>query len=251
MDAQKLQEVGLTEGESKVYLALSELKESTTGDIIQKSGVSSSKVYDILERLSKKGLVSIQIKNNTKHFQAKAPQRILDFLHVQETELKQKKQQAKQLIQELQAIQSRPQQTQYAEILQGIQGIKTFLEYFLQELQANDTMYIIGANKESIDLMGEYFSEWHTRRVHKEVTCLATYLPEATSRARFRKQTPLTQTRILPKTMKAPAFFVIGRDISSTFIFGGSPLCIVVKNQQVAQSYEEYFKLLWEQSTPP
>ena len=250
MDAKQLQQVGLTEGESKVYLALSELHESTTGNIIQQAGVSSSKVYDILQRLAQKGLVSMQIKNNTNHYQAKAPQRILDYLHVQETEIQAKQQQAKTLIQELQEIQTRPQQTQYAEILQGMQGIKTFLENFLQELQENDTMYIIGANKESIDLMGDYFSNWHKRRVDKNVKCKATYLPEATKRAQFRKKTPLTETRILPETMKAPAFFVIGRDISSTFIFGGKPLCIVIKNKQVAQSYEEYFKLLWKQATP-
>lgn len=250
MNIKQLQDLGLTEGESKVYLALSQLNESTTGKIIQQSGVSGSKVYNILERLAQKGLVSMQIKSNTKNYQAKSPERILDYLKMQETEIQSKKQRAKKIIKEIQKIQSNPKQTQYAEILQGIQGIKTSLENFLQELQPKDTMYIIGANKESIDLMGEYFSNWHKKRVNKKIKCKAIYLPEASKRALFRKETPLTETKVLPSTMKAPAFFVIGLDISITFIFGGKPLCIVIKNKQVAQSYEEYFELLWQQSTP-
>ncbi len=249
MQAEQLQELGLTEGESKVYLALLELKETTTGALITTANVSSSKIYNILDRLGQKGLVSSITKNNTKHYKAKNPKRLLDYIHVQENELQEQKNKAEIIIKELSQIHTTPKQEQHAEILQGTKGIKTFLEQFLEELTEKDIMYIIGANKESIQLMGSYFSEWHKRRVKKNITCLATYLPEAIERAKFRKKTPLTQTRVLPKTMKAPAFFVVGADYSATFIFGGNPLCIVIKNQQVATSFEEYFKILWEQST--
>ena len=78
MDIKLLLEAGLTEGEVKVYLALLEIGETTTGPLIKKAKVSASKCYDILERLIQKGLVSSSVKANMKYFSAADPKRILD-----------------------------------------------------------------------------------------------------------------------------------------------------------------------------
>ena len=58
MDKKLLESIGMTSGEVSVYLALLDLGISSTGNIIKKSNVSSSKVYLILERLLQKGLIS-------------------------------------------------------------------------------------------------------------------------------------------------------------------------------------------------
>ena len=56
MDIKLLHDIGLTEGETKVYLALISLGTTRTGQLASKAGVSSSKVYKILDRLIKKVL---------------------------------------------------------------------------------------------------------------------------------------------------------------------------------------------------
>ena len=61
-----LKNIGLTEGEAKTYLALSSLGTSTVGNIISEADVSASKVYQILERLMQKGLVSMVVKEGKK-----------------------------------------------------------------------------------------------------------------------------------------------------------------------------------------
>ena len=66
MNAKILENIGLTDGEIKVYLALIKLGSSTSGPITDKSGVSRSKIYNILERLIQKGLVSYTIKEKTR-----------------------------------------------------------------------------------------------------------------------------------------------------------------------------------------
>ena len=63
--ANLIREAGLTEGESKVYLALLKLDSSTSGPIIEESGVANSIIYRILDSLSEKGLVSYIIKEKT------------------------------------------------------------------------------------------------------------------------------------------------------------------------------------------
>jgi len=51
-----LREIGLTEGEAKAYFALVTLGQSSVGPIVEKSGVTASKVYIILDRLIEKGI---------------------------------------------------------------------------------------------------------------------------------------------------------------------------------------------------
>ena len=63
-----LEQLGLSKGEGKVYLALFDLKEGTKYSIAKEAGVSASKVYEILDKLIKKGLVSTILQNQVKHF---------------------------------------------------------------------------------------------------------------------------------------------------------------------------------------
>jgi sugar-specific transcriptional regulator TrmB len=70
MESIELTKLGLTEGEAKVYLALLKLGSSTVGPIVKKSKVAYSNIYEVLERLISKGLVSFIKKEKTKYFQA-------------------------------------------------------------------------------------------------------------------------------------------------------------------------------------
>jgi len=80
MDTKIFQEIGLTEGETKVYLALLKLGETTKGSLAKEANVSSSKVYELVDKLEKKGLAGHIIKGKIKHFVAMEPKRILDYM---------------------------------------------------------------------------------------------------------------------------------------------------------------------------
>ena len=54
MDTKILEDIGLTKGEIKAYLALLKLGQSSTGPIAKEANVSRSKLYVILDKLSKK-----------------------------------------------------------------------------------------------------------------------------------------------------------------------------------------------------
>ena len=78
MNEKILEEIGLTKGEIRVYLTLLKIGETTTGKIIEEAQISSGKIYEILDKLIKKGLASYVIKDKTKYFNAVSPNRILD-----------------------------------------------------------------------------------------------------------------------------------------------------------------------------
>ena len=80
MDAKRLQEVGLTKTESVVYWALLQLGSSLAGKISRKSGVHRRSVYDAMDRLIEKGLVSETFVKGEKNYHAINPRRLLELL---------------------------------------------------------------------------------------------------------------------------------------------------------------------------
>lgn len=138
-----LEKIGLTEGESKVYLALLRIGSSTIGKVIKESQVSNSKIYDILDRLNKKGLIGVSSINNVKNFEAKSPVLIKELIEKREAEIKN----IKEELPRLEKIYNSSEQLQEAEILQGINGIKNFTEMILEKLEKGDTFYILGTPK--------------------------------------------------------------------------------------------------------
>ena len=77
---EELKSAGLTDNESKIYLALIDLGPSLAGQISRKTGMYRRSVYDTIEMLIEKGLVSYILQNNRKIFQAANPERLLQII---------------------------------------------------------------------------------------------------------------------------------------------------------------------------
>ena len=63
-----LKDLGLLENELAIYLALLKIGSSTAATIADKTGLYRPYVYDNLNRLMEKGIVSVVLKDNKKHF---------------------------------------------------------------------------------------------------------------------------------------------------------------------------------------
>src|SRR3989344_7793587 len=132
MEKSALTNLGLTEGESKVYLALLKQGSSTVGPIVKEAKVAYSNIYEILDRLLEKGLVSFIIKEKTRHYQAAQPSQLQDYLEKKESQLAEEKSILKKLIPELEKLQEQTHRQQ-AEIFLGLKGMKTAFERITQE----------------------------------------------------------------------------------------------------------------------
>lgn len=132
-----LLKIGLTEGEAKVYLALSELGSSTVGPIVKKSKVAYSNIYDILNRLIEKGIVSFIIKNKTKYFQAASPSNLIQYLDKKEEEIIQEREALKKILPDLEKLQE-TKSKQEAEVFIGKKGLRTAYERLFANISKND-----------------------------------------------------------------------------------------------------------------
>ena len=80
MDTSILEDLGLTNAEIKVYLALLELGTTKAGLIIRKTSLQNSVVHLTLLKLVEKGFVSFIKKGGVKEYSASNPENILKFI---------------------------------------------------------------------------------------------------------------------------------------------------------------------------
>ena len=76
-----LSEIGFSRNESKVYLTLLQIGPSTAGTIAARSNIHRTNVYDAVERLAEKGIVTHIFKGNKKYFEAVDPNHIKEVLN--------------------------------------------------------------------------------------------------------------------------------------------------------------------------
>ena len=148
--------LGLTEGEAKVYLALSELGSSTVGPIVKRAGIASSNVYDILHRLLEKGIVSYIMKQKVKYFQAAPPQTLLDFLHTKEKEIDEQKKALKNIVPQLEKLQEFVPQ-QKAEVFFGQKGLRAAYEKHLVKKGKNTENLFLYVHKKRYEEKSDLF----------------------------------------------------------------------------------------------
>src|SRR3989338_664004 len=247
MNSEPLKKLGLTDGEVKVYLALIRLGETTSGPLVDESNVSISKVYSILERLSKKGLASHIVKKQTKFFKAADPQRLLYYVKEKEKELQQDEQKIKQLIPELQLQFGAATTSETAQVFDGLRGIQTARERTLKVMKKGDEMWIIGIARPPYEnVMSTYFKEYHKRRHTKGIKCR--YLYNEYARKPFGETSasyPLSEVRYMPDGLITHSWIEIYADTVTIGINKGKSFSVIIQNQEVANSFKIYAQLLW------
>lgn len=252
MDTRALEKLGLTPGEIKVYLALVKLGETTSGPIVEESKVSVSKVYNILDRLAKKGLTSHIVKKQTKHFKAADPNRLLDYLKEKEDELKKQESSLNKLIPELEILKGTAITEETAQVYDELKGIQTARERTLKIMQKGDEMWIIGIAKTPYEgMMTRYFRDYHKRRYTKGIKCK--YLYNDYARDPFGNRScsyPLSEVRYMKEGLITHGWMEIYADTVTIGINKGKSFSVVIQNQEVANSFKIYAQLLWSIAKP-
>ena len=246
METKVLENLGLTKGEIKVYFALLELGNSTAGPITNKSKVSPSKVYDILNRLIEKGIVSYIVKGKVKYFNAASPERLLTFIEKRKEELNENEEKIREMLPQLKLKAGKREQK--AEIFEGIRGIKTFFDMVYSETPKGGSAYAIGYPLLASKLFHAYFTEFRRKNMKYKIRLKIIYNYDAWFEKK-RDKRPFYEQRYFPKGISTPAWIYFFGDVVGTIcITEEQKICFMIKNKEVAQSYLNYFNMLWKQA---
>jgi HTH-type transcriptional regulator, sugar sensing transcriptional regulator len=248
MDINHLKEAGLTEGEIKVYLALLELGSSTTGPIIEKSGIARSIIYQILEKLMQKGLVSYITKDKTKYFQSAQPQKILEFIENREIQLKENKKKVEDLLPQL-LLHQKMQPKSEANIYTGFKGLRTAHEHTYQKLKKGEFYYYLGIPASQPEEQHLYWQRDHVKRIKTGIKCKLLFNKDVNLKTvNNRNSYKGANAKRMSIDLTTPAMFLIYKDTTVIFIQSPVAMAVEIVNQQVADSIKQYFDYFWKQS---
>ncbi|MBI2499097.1 hypothetical protein HYV88_02545 [Candidatus Woesearchaeota archaeon] len=79
---------GLSEKEADIYLACLKAGETTANRLSELTNIRRSTIYEVLENLKKKGIISSLVKNKKYHFRAVKPSSLIDLLKDKERIIK-------------------------------------------------------------------------------------------------------------------------------------------------------------------
>jgi len=170
-DATTFQRLGLTNAESKVYLALLELGMTTAGPVIQKSRLQNSVVHLALRSLVEKGLVSFILKGGRRSYQATHPNRLLGILDAQEESIETMRTQIKESLPALLALQH-PQGRQEAEVYIGFNGLKNVLYTLIQDAKPGDEYLFLNYHTQEPEhyaMVYEFYKEFAKERARRGI----------------------------------------------------------------------------------
>lgn len=251
MDTQALQNIGLTDGEIRVYLALIKLGPSTSGPITDVSGVSSSKIYNILERLMKKGIVSYIIKEKTRRYQAEDPIKIKEYVEKREVELKEQKEAIEKLVPLLQSQQQSVKSKSEVQIYKGFGGIQTITDHIYLRLRKGDAWFNIGVPSHQKEKYHAYWHKDHLKRIRHGIKCKMLFnirTPKKTLEDRNSYKD--CDARYMPIPVATPSWILIYKDVSVIILPSDDPMAIEITNQQISDSFRQYFEAFWEMTKP-
>jgi sugar-specific transcriptional regulator TrmB len=244
MNEQLLEEIGLTKGEIKVYLTLLKLGETTTGSIIENAEISSGKIYEILDKLIKKGLTSYIIKEKTKYFTASSPNRILDFMHEKEKELKLKEDKLKKELPFLIDLQKATKKEHETNLFKGFKGIQTAIFEALDDLTSKEEVLAMGIISSKNKTYNILWQNWHNQRTKKKINCKIIFSDKNTDYYKSFKKMKQTEVRVL-QGITPSAIDVIGNRVL-IFTYGEEPSCLSINNPEIAKSFKAFFNTMWK-----
>ena len=248
MDNRLFEDIGFSKGEVKVYFALLDLGESTIGPLSKKSEITAAKVYPILEKLIKKGLVSFIIKSDTKYFSPANPKRILEYLDEKEAKIKNEKNEIKKIIPEMELKLKFQKEPQNAQIYQTFDGLKTLYNEIIEILAHEKEDFIgftLGEEEYKYSGAEHFFREYDVKRRALKIKLK---LIGSEDQKDFMKKLVSSDRNItlryLPYQM--PTGLIIFADKVAILTWQEIPTAFVIQSKKIAENYKLFFLAMWK-----
>ncbi len=244
MNTEALRNIGLTENEIRIYLELLKSGTSTAYDIGKKTGIYRVHVYDKLEQLMGKGLVTHVFKGAKKYFQATSPEKIKHYLEDKKRDLETQEEAVNLLLPELEAIANLPKENTFVEVFRGNEGLK----YFLKDIiKAGKEVLITGIDDQKYQealpvFMKQYFRDLKKNRITERVITV-----KRNGVFLFGKElAPTTTYRFLEATQFNPTNTFVYGDKAVIVAWGSPVTAVMIKNGEIAETYRNHFEHLWK-----
>lgn len=239
-----LEKIGITNQESRVYIALLELQEAKTGKLCDYTKIASSNIYKILESLIKKGLVNFRMQNNIKIFMASSPDSLNELFLEKQNKLEEERKEVTKAITELKRREIKePSQINY-KYYEGISGIKAMWHEINDAMNKDSIMKVYTGKKGSYQRLIGFFNIHHKMRKKKKVKERMIFPKEDIKLAKKRTD-KLTEIKFMK--LNNDAEWGVWNDLYYIHYYpvNKKPYGILVKDPIFSKTMEQVFDQLW------
>ena len=240
METAILEDIGLTQGEIKVYLTLLKLGSSSAGPIVEKSSLQNSVVHRMLHSLIEKGLITYILEGKKRYYQATDPKLIINFID-------DKKKRFESILPELISQQKSAKKNQEATIYRGVRGIKELLNKML--IIDSKEHYAYGGPQRSHDLLGDYtWLNFHNKRIKNKIIGKLIFHNSLRWWGNELNKKKLTEVRYTNNEFEQLTETIICGNKVAILVYSDNPYGFLIEDQTVADSYKEFFNILWKET---
>lgn len=235
--------LGLSEHEIIIYKALLKSGATTTGPLISATKLHRQFVYNALDRLLEKSLVSFATRSNRKVFTAAHPSLLLQL---QEERLKS----VKDLIPELLALQGVGDELQ----IRVLRGREEFFRNLITVIDAaartDKRIRVIGGAADVLfyNTLGKRYDDY-TRSCKKAGVKKYLVAPKASGQLYLKKflNDKSNHLKLVESGLSSPSYTRITKELVTIEVYAGTAEVVIIQmwSRAVAQGYLEHFKLLW------
>jgi sugar-specific transcriptional regulator TrmB len=231
MDKEILRQIGFLDAEIVVYKALLRKGESLVSDLHKETGLHRTHIYDLLEKLREKGLVSIFIKSGKKYFKAYPPSKILSYIE-------ERKDIIKGILPEFEVLIKLPKEETNVELFKGKEGLKTVLQDVLKTGKDYCAMGSLNQFEQVLEFaMPSFLKSIEKKGIKERIICDKKEKIEKIKTGNYRY---IESEHLFPSS-----FWVYGNKVA-IFIWDLPYFAIVITNKEVSKTYQNYFEFFWK-----
>ncbi|HLC46316.1 MAG TPA: hypothetical protein VJI75_01090 [Candidatus Nanoarchaeia archaeon] len=197
-----------------------------------------------------KGLVSLVIKQKTKHFQAEDPKKLLEYLDERAAQLQNSRNVIEKLLPELELKKRMaPQSTVHMYL--GFKGIRTAHEHIYDKLQKGELYYYLGVPAFQPEEQHLFWKRDHVRRTKASIQCRLLFNRDTDIKIlKDRNSYKGAEARYMPESIKTPAAFLIFKDTTLIVLQSPNALAVEIIDRDIADSFLAYAEEFWRTSKP-
>lgn len=241
---EKLQHLGLSENEAKVYVAMLELGPSVVVEIAKKAGTNRPTTYVQIESLKKRGLASTQTKGKKQLFIAESPDK-LEFLIDNELKtVEEKKNELNNFLPELLNLFNSSDQRPHVKFFEGKEGLLALQKDLLKT--SATIIYGITSLDNVFELFPEFENTYIKKRVQKKISSKTIYTSLKGPILKNSDESSLRESKYVePDKLPLGVDITIFGDKVTISALKGKISGTLIEHKEIADSFRAIFELVW------
>jgi sugar-specific transcriptional regulator TrmB len=242
INKQALMELGLSDKEVKVYLALLSMGRGTASQIARAAGIQRTTAYNILDILAGKKLVALSGKEPKAEYIIESPDKIVQLLKEQAQDIEEKIKKASKLAPQLKSLQKvgeRPKVKFY----EGKQGM---IQVYEDTLTSHEEIRAYATLDDMYQALPGYFPEYFKRRARKKIPIRAIipFTSLTAERMKHNKEEMRTAILVPEKEFRfSPEINIYDNKVM--IASWREKLGIIIESSEIADAMKKIYELSW------